>query len=143
IEFNANWLPSLMGAMDKACHVGIGQDTEWETGFWDYSRSPHEQPGMFRYFNQDPTWPYSLTPSEYVKRQIHVSFMDDPVAIAAREIVGVDTLMWGNDYPHAEGTYPHSREAVDTLFSSVPANARRSILGGTAARIFGITLGTT
>ena len=58
-------------------------------------------------------------PSEYVGRQIHVSFQEDPVAIACRHLTGISTLMWGADYPHAEGTFMHSRESIDHQFKGI------------------------
>ena len=51
----------------------------------------------------------SLKPSELIRRQCAATFMYDPVAINNRAITGVETLMWGNDYPHPEGTWPESQ----------------------------------
>ena len=62
-------------------------------------------------FRLNEKWPYPLKPSEYVQRQFHVSFQDDPVAVACRHITGLSTIVWGNDYPHAEGTFRGSRAA--------------------------------
>ena len=60
---------------------------------------------MAQLFKLNEKWPYPLTPSEDVERQFHVQFKDDPVALACRHITGISTLVWGNDYPHAEGTF--------------------------------------
>ena len=30
--------------------------------------------------------------------------------------IGIDRIMWGSDYPHREGTYPYSREALRQAF---------------------------
>jgi predicted TIM-barrel fold metal-dependent hydrolase len=76
-------------------------------------------------------------PSEYVRRQFHVSFQDDPVAVACRHVTGVSTIVWGNDYPHAEGTFRKSRELIDTQFAGVPDDERKAIVGGTLARLLG------
>lgn len=95
---------------------------------------------MMRAFGMNETWPYDLRPSEYVRRQLHVTFMDDPWAIAARHITGVEPLLWGNDYPHAEGTWPKSREAIDKLFVDVPADERAAMLGGTLASLLDMKL---
>ena len=67
---------------------------------------------MAQLFRLNEKWPYPLKPSEYVQRQFHVSFQDDPVAVACRHITGVSTIVWGNDYPHAEGTFRGSRELM-------------------------------
>jgi hypothetical protein len=67
---------------------------------------------MAQLFRLNEKWPYPLMPSEYVQRQFHVSFQDDPVAVACRHITGLSTIVWGNDYPHAEGTFRGSRELM-------------------------------
>jgi hypothetical protein len=136
-EFNAYWLAGLMAQMDKAYTLGIGQWAEWEVGFWDPNSPPDAQPFMMRPFDMNEKWPYPLRPSEYVRRQVHVTFMDDPMAVAARHLTGVDSLLWGSDYPHAEGTWPRSQEAVAKLFGGVEEADRAPILGGTLSKLMG------
>jgi hypothetical protein len=92
---------------------------------------------MGRLFAVNAKWPWPLKPSEYVQRQIHVQFADDPVAVKARHITGLSTIMWGNDYPHAEGTFRNSAECVAENFDGVPDDDRAAILGGTLAGIVG------
>ena len=45
IEFNAHWLASLVGAMDKCWVTGIGQDADWWLGYWDDTR-PDRRPAQ-------------------------------------------------------------------------------------------------
>jgi predicted TIM-barrel fold metal-dependent hydrolase len=139
-EFNAYWLASVMACMDKAYRVGIGQWADWRVGIYDKSQPPDNQSMMIKPFGRNVTWPYPLRPSEYIKRQVHVTFMDDPVAVACRHVTGVDSLLWSNDYPHAEGTWPRSREAVDKLFAGVEPAERAAILGGNLARVFDLRM---
>jgi hypothetical protein len=137
IEFNAHWLASLVGAMDKCWVTGTGQDPDWWLGYWDSGRPDHDQPHMARLFRLNDKWPYPLKPSEYVRRQFHVSFQDDPVAVAARHISGLTTLVWGADYPHAEGTFRHSPELMDDLFEGIPDQERAAMVGGTLGELLG------
>jgi predicted TIM-barrel fold metal-dependent hydrolase len=137
IEFNAHWLVSLVGAMDKAWVTGIGQDADWWLGYWDEARPPNDQPQMTRMFDVNEKWPYPLRPSEYVRRQFHVSFQDDPVAVAARHITGLSTVVWGSDYPHAEGTFRGSQALIAHQFAGVPADERAAMLGGTLGGLLG------
>ena len=137
IEFNAHWLASLVGGMDKCWVTGIGQDADWWLGKWDDTRPMDDQPNMAQLFKLNEKWPYPLTPSEYVQRQFHVQFQDDPVAIACRHITGVSTLVWGNDYPHAEGTFRGSRELNAKQFAGVPDDERKAMLGGTLGHLLG------
>lgn len=80
-----------------------------------------------------------MLPSEYWKRQGHVGFQDDTVGVANRVFTGVDALLWGNDYPHREGTWPHSQEAIGRMFTGVPEDEVRRIVGGTAAAVYGFS----
>jgi hypothetical protein len=137
IEFNAHWLSSLVGGMDKCWVTGIGQDADWWLGIWDDDRPANDQPNMAQLFKLNDKWPYPLMPSEYVKRQFHVQFQDDPAAIACRHITGVSSLVWGNDYPHAEGTFRGSRKLIETQFAGVPDDERAAIVGGTLGDVLG------
>ena len=137
VEFNAHWLGSLVGAMDKCWVTGIGQDADWWLGYWDDERPTDDQPHMAQLFRLNEKWPYPLKPSEYVQRQFHVSFQDDPVAVACRHITGVSAIVWGNDYPHAEGTFRGSQELITNLFEGVPDDERKAMVGGTLADVLG------
>jgi predicted TIM-barrel fold metal-dependent hydrolase len=132
-EFNAHWLVSFVGVMDRAWRTGIGQDADWWLGFWDEERAANDQPAMGRLFNINGQWPYPLKPSEYLRRQIHVQLADDRVAVQARHITGMSTLVWGNDYPHAEGTFRGSEDCVADNFEGVPDDEKAVILGHTLA----------
>jgi predicted TIM-barrel fold metal-dependent hydrolase len=81
------------------------------------------------------------TPSEYWETNCAVaaSFLhrDD---CARRERIGTDHIMWGSDYPHMEGTFPFSREAMQMTFEGVPHDEIAAMLGGNAARIYGFDL---
>jgi hypothetical protein len=76
-------------------------------------------------------------PSEYVRRQFHVSFQDDPIAIACRHVTGLSTIVWGNDYPHAEGTFGGSRELLAREMAGVPDDERAAMVGGTLGDLLG------
>jgi hypothetical protein len=65
IEFNAHWLASLVGSMDKCWVTGIGQDADWWLGVWDDSRPAEEQSGMAQLFRLNEKWPYTLMPNDY------------------------------------------------------------------------------
>ena len=84
----------------------------------------------------------SLKPSELIRRQCAATFMYDPVAVNNRAVTGVETLMWGNDYPHPEGTWPTSQDTAADQFAAVPDEEVRAIVGGNAADVFGFDLST-
>ena len=78
-----------------------------------------------------------MRPSEYFKRQGHVSFGDDPVALATIPFIGSQCLLWGSDYPHDEGTFPNSREVIERTFRGISEGDKRKIIYENAARIYG------
>ena len=76
-------------------------------------------------------------PSEYYRRHGFSSFQEDPVGLALAEPFDlVDNFMWANDYPHHEGTWPHSPEAIERTMKALEPESREKILGGNAARLF-------
>ncbi len=46
--------------------------------------------------------------------------------------------MWGDDYPHAEGTFPDTREAMRFTFSDIDPKYTQKFLGETAADLYGL-----
>jgi predicted TIM-barrel fold metal-dependent hydrolase len=88
-------------------------------------------------FKINDRWPLPLKPSEYVKRNIRVQFADDQIAVLSRHITGADTIYWGSDYPHAEGTFLGSQAVIEEQFAGVPDPDRAKILGGNLAKIVG------
>jgi predicted TIM-barrel fold metal-dependent hydrolase len=79
-------------------------------------------------------------PSHYAKTQCYVTLGADRAPLLAREITGVDPLLWASDYPHPEGTFPKSQEIVARIFAGVPEAEMRAIVGGNAARLYGVAV---
>jgi predicted TIM-barrel fold metal-dependent hydrolase len=77
-------------------------------------------------------------PSFYHRRQFYNSFEDDRAGLLTRDLLNVDHLMWGSDYPHTEGTFPNSVDRVSKDFADVPAEVARKILASNAATLYGI-----
>ena len=78
-------------------------------------------------------------PSSYFKRQFWATFEDDRAGVLTRELIGVERLMWGSDYPHTEGTFPHSREQIAKDFAGIPEAEVSQMVVGNAARLYGLT----
>jgi uncharacterized protein len=78
-------------------------------------------------------------PSFYFKRQFWATFEDDRAGVLTRELIGVERLMWGSDYPHTEGTFPHSREQIAQDFAGIPESEVSQMVVGNAARLYGLT----
>ncbi len=81
-----------------------------------------------------------LKPSEYFLRQGAIAITDDPVGLHNLPLTGSDCLMWGNDYPHDEGTFPNSRRVIDAMREIVDPEPLAGILAGNAARLYDFDL---
>jgi predicted TIM-barrel fold metal-dependent hydrolase len=97
-----------------------------------------------------PGWAYmtaavsklSLRPSEYFARNVWIgaSFMGrGDVEAGVIELAG-DRLMWANDYPHSEGTFPSTVDFISGTFFDRPVDETRRILGETAVDLYGFDL---
>jgi len=83
----------------------------------------------------------SMKPSEYYGRNVWIgSSFTTPRESAMRYEVGVDRLMWGSDYPHREGTYPYTREALRYAFADTDSLEVAAMLGGNAAEVYSFDL---
>ncbi|MDA3039196.1 MAG: amidohydrolase family protein [Actinomycetota bacterium] len=109
-EFNAGWLPNWLERLDQ----GWLRDP------------PAADPAVDR------------PPSSYWETNFKVTIEDDRSAVLCRELIGVDTIIWANDYPHRDSTWPCSRSVVESLMSDVPDGERRQMTEATAAQLYGI-----
>ncbi|MGE0420042.1 MAG: amidohydrolase family protein, partial [Acetobacteraceae bacterium] len=76
-------------------------------------------------------------PSDYYKAHGFASFQEDPSGLALMEEWGLENcFMWANDYPHHEGTWPHSPEAIERTMGKLSDPLRAKVLGLNAARMF-------
>jgi len=111
-EANASWIPSTLFFMDDNHEI-------FSTAFGGRKME--------------------LTPSEYFARHCHVSIIRDPVAIAMADLLPVDNIMWGTDFPHSVGSFPDSQTFLDQAFAGRD-DLRRKITLENPARYFGLDL---
>jgi predicted TIM-barrel fold metal-dependent hydrolase len=80
-------------------------------------------------------------PSEYWRTNcwIGASFMTREDCLD-RHAIGVDRIMWGSDFPHAEGTFPVSAQAIAHTFTDVAPDEVHRMLAGNAAALYGFDL---
>jgi predicted TIM-barrel fold metal-dependent hydrolase len=76
-------------------------------------------------------------PSDFFHRNVFLSFQEDALGIRDRDLIGVDQMMWGSDYPHTESTFPQSQKLLDRVFAGVPDDERRRITRDNVARLYG------
>jgi predicted TIM-barrel fold metal-dependent hydrolase len=110
VEFELAWVPHLLSTMD-----------------YTY-RERHEE-ALYR-FKGD------MRPSDFFRRNVVLSFQEDDIGIRVRDVIGVDNIMWGSDYPHSESTFPHSRKILARILAGVPEDEQAKIVGGNTARVY-------
>ena len=79
-----------------------------------------------------------MLPSDYFHRNVFLGFQEDAVGIRLRDIIGVDSLMWGGDYPHPESTFPKSQEILEHILVDCTEEEKAKITGGNAARVYNL-----
>ena len=107
-EGGAGWVPAIGDRMDEA----------------------YRQHGMF----VRPR--LSRLPSEIIRSQVYASFQHDPSAVQVIEGTGYTNVMWGDDYPHLEGTYGHTQQTLHDIFDDVDPRIQDRVLRGTFEELF-------
>ena len=80
-------------------------------------------------------------PSEYVGTNVFIGASTmSTEEIRRRHTNGIDALMWGTDYPHPEGSWPHTVTRLETDFQTVSIEDTRLLLGLNAVRCYDLDL---
>ena len=100
VEADAGWVPHYMYRMDHA-----------------YRRH--------RYWL--PSGTLTKLPSEYFREHVYTTFQDDWVAFQVKDLCNIRRLLWANDFPHSDSTWPHS-QAVLAEHGAHLTDAERDLL---------------
>ena len=107
-ESGIGWLPYALDRMDF----------EWEDRFRDLG--------------------LTMAPSDYWKRQCKATFQFDRIGTKLIDDIGVETLMWGSDYPHPDGVWPDSSRYIAEQFGHLPADVTHKITCENAGKFYGL-----
>jgi len=113
-EIGIGWLPYFVTRMDH----------EWEAlrGQLDYATA--------------------CPPSELFRRQVKVTFEEEPLGAQLIPLVGTDSCMWASDYPHTDSTFPRSQEAIEEALGELSDEDRRKVTATNCARLYGFASGS-
>ena len=109
-ETNASWIPGLLYMLDDS-----------------YSIFRH-------WYGVD----LAMAPSEYVWRHFSFGIVRDPLALRMRELLDLDHIMWGSDFPHSVSSFPESARWLDEIFEGCPDEVRRRVLIENPCAFFGL-----
>jgi predicted TIM-barrel fold metal-dependent hydrolase len=107
-ESGIGWLPYALDRMDF----------EWEDRFRDLG--------------------LTMKPSDYWRRQCKATFQFDRIGTKLIDDIGVETLMWGSDYPHPDGIWPESDKYIDEQFGHLPREVTHKITCENAGKFYGL-----
>lgn len=115
VEHELSWLPFFLDQMD-------------------YTYTDRPPRGAWHRFADPDT-----RPSHYWHSNCFASFQEDALGIRNRDVIGVDTLMFGSDYPHTESTFPRSRTMLGGMLTEVPSDEATRIAQQNVADLYGFT----
>jgi predicted TIM-barrel fold metal-dependent hydrolase len=111
VEADAGWVPHFMYRMDH---------------FYDRHRHWKKLGDMAK------------KPSEYFSENIYLTFQDDWSAFQVAGLANPKRLLWANDFPHSDSTWPWSQEMLAKHTSMVSDEQRAWILRDNTAELYGI-----
>jgi len=123
-EGGIGWMPYIM---ERAEYV-LGH-MRWARRYdpFDYGQAPRDDPGP------------AASPRELFQQHIYGCFIDDRFGVRNLDAIGVDKVMMETDYPHGDGTFPHSMANAAQLLDGLDDEARYKIMQGNARRVFGLS----
>ena len=63
---------------------------------------------------------------------------DDWVAFQMMKLVNPERMMWANDFPHSDATWPHSQEILREHTAHLSEWEKRRVLHDNVAELFGV-----
>ncbi len=112
-EGDAGWMPHYMYRMDHAAYTAADD-------------------GVIKGLSKHP--------SEYIKSNVYMTFQDDYTAFRNANEENYKQLLWANDYPHTDSTWPNSQALLAKHASKLPAHQIQAILRENTARLFNLPL---
>lgn len=77
-------------------------------------------------------------PGWYWENHMMSAFMVDPLGLDLIDRIGVEKVMWSNDYPHNESTWGYSQASLRQVVDKVGAQDAAKMVSGNAERFLGI-----
>jgi predicted TIM-barrel fold metal-dependent hydrolase len=82
------------------------------------------------------SWDMQHRPSHYWHQHMYATFQTDAVGLKLLDVLGADRVMWAQDYPHSEGTFGYTADALGEILAVTTEAEARLILGDTARELY-------
>jgi predicted TIM-barrel fold metal-dependent hydrolase len=77
-------------------------------------------------------------PSEFFYENIYLTFQDDWIALKMTHLMNPQRLLWANDFPHSDSTWPWSRALLAGQTQHLSDQEKAWILGDNTAELYGL-----
>ncbi len=105
----------------------------WMVQQWDY---------YYRRFRDVNPVPVTKDPREYMRDQVFASFFNDAVSGRNLGWWGEDNLMWSNDFPHPNSTWPNSIKVIQRDLGHLSLEAQTKVLATNVCQLYGLDMST-
>jgi predicted TIM-barrel fold metal-dependent hydrolase len=110
-EADGGWVPHYMYRMDHA-----------------YDRHRHWMRGR----------ELDKRPSEYFRDNIYFTFQDDYTAFRFKDYMNIERMMWANDFPHSDSTWPWSQSIIAEQTAHLSEVEKNKVLSENVAQLYGL-----
>jgi predicted TIM-barrel fold metal-dependent hydrolase len=108
----------------------------------DASWAPHFAYRMDHNYKRHRYWTkmgdMEKLPSEYFYNNVYMTFQDDWMALRMTDLLNPRRLLWANDFPHSDSTWPWSQELLLSQTGHLSEEEKAWILRDNAAELYGI-----
>jgi predicted TIM-barrel fold metal-dependent hydrolase len=106
---------------------------------------PHYMYRMDHAYDRHRSWmlkgrELAKMPSEYFREHIYTTFQDDWVAFRMRDMCNFRRLMWANDFPHSDSTWPWSQELLKQHTKDLSQVEKDAILHDNVAELYHLSI---
>jgi predicted TIM-barrel fold metal-dependent hydrolase len=79
-------------------------------------------------------------PTSYIRGRVFGCIFDDETGLEARHRIGMDQICFETDYPHADSTFPRSKEVAENICAKAGLSEQETyqLIRGNAIRAFGL-----
>ena len=109
VEADGGWIPHFMYRMDHA-----------------YKRHRHWLRGR----------ELDRLPSEYFREHVYFTFQDDYTAFLFKDHLNLARMMWANDYPHSDSTWPWSMQVLKEQTAHLSEQEKNLVLHDNVASLY-------
>lgn len=131
-EGQAGWVPYMLDWMDHTLdRQRWARSSDFDA---NYAQGSYEQRQRAREIIST-----DRPPSALFRDHIYCCIMEDPVSIRLIDMIGIDNVMIETDFPHSDGTWPHSLEVAHKQLEPLGEEGMRKVMLENAMRVFQFT----